>query len=59
LLFEKPGYAGGIPVRGYDLSSDGQKFLMVKLEQRTPAPVTELVLIQNWFGELKRLAPAK
>jgi len=57
LLFEKAGYAGGDPVRGYDLSLDGQRFLMVKLEQRKPAPVTEMILVQNWFEELKRLVP--
>ena len=60
LLFDKPGYmATGEPIRSYDLSFDGKKFLMVKLEQRKPSPVTELVLVQNWFEELKRLVPAK
>jgi hypothetical protein len=31
---------------------------MVKLEDRKPLPVTELILVQNWFEELKRLVPA-
>ena len=57
LLFKKPGYAGGYPVRNYDLSFDGQRFLMVKLEQPKPTPVTEMILVQNWFEELKRLVP--
>ena len=57
LLFEKPGYMGGNPIRSYDLSLDGQRFLMVKLEQRKPTPVTEMILVQNWFEELKRLVP--
>jgi len=30
---------------------------MVKLEQRKPAPVTEMVIVENWFEELKRLVP--
>jgi hypothetical protein len=30
---------------------------MVKLEDRKPAPVTEMVFVQNWFEELKRLVP--
>ena len=30
---------------------------MVKLEEAKPTPVTEMVLVQNWFEELKRLAP--
>jgi hypothetical protein len=31
---------------------------MVKLEQRKSTPITEMILIQNWFEELKRLVPA-
>ena len=57
LLFEKPGYATTFPLRTYDLSLDGQRFLMVKVEQRKPTPVTEMILVQNWFEELKRLIP--
>ncbi len=59
LLFERAGYGRGSPVRNYDLSMDGQRFLMVKLEQTRPTPVTEMVLVQNWFEELKRLVPAR
>jgi serine/threonine protein kinase len=58
LLFEKPGYGSGNPIRAYDLSLDSQRFLMVKEEQKQPSPATELVLVQNWFEELKRLVPA-
>jgi predicted Ser/Thr protein kinase len=54
LLFEKPGFYSS----GWDLSSDGRRFLMIKLEDRKPQPVTELVLVQNWFEDLKRLVPA-
>ena len=57
LLFEKSGYGSGIPIRGYDISLDSQRFLMVKSEQRKPSPVTEIVLVQNWFNELKRMLP--
>lgn len=57
LLFDKPGYAVSIPIRGYDISLDSQRFLMVKEEQREPSPVTEMTLVQNWFEELKRILP--
>jgi hypothetical protein len=57
LLFERPGYASTSPIRSYDLSLDSQRFLMVKGEQRKPSPVTEMILVQNWFEELKRLVP--
>jgi serine/threonine-protein kinase len=53
LLFARSGYSSGYPVRAYDLSLDSQRFLMVKLDERKPAPVTELFLIQNWLEELK------
>jgi len=57
LLFEKPGYIVAGPIRTYDLSMDGQRFLMVKLNRGKPTPVTEMTLVQNWFEELKRLVP--
>jgi len=57
-LFDKPGYTAAFPIRTYDLSLDGQRFLMVKEEQEKPTPVTEMILVQNWFEELKRLVPA-
>jgi len=59
LLFEKPEYSQASPTREYDLSPDGRRFLMVKWEQRKPTPVTEMVLVQNWFEELKRLVPTE
>ena len=60
LLFARSGYSSGFPVRAYDLSLDSQRFLMVKLDQRKPSPVTEIFFIQNWFEELKaKFAAAK
>ena len=57
LLFKIPGYVGGYPVRTYDLSLDGQRFLMGKPARWKPIPVTEMILVQNWFEELKRIVP--
>ena len=57
LLFEQPGYARSSLVRTWDISPDGQRFLMVKQGEREPKPVTEMILVQNWFEELKRLVP--
>ena len=47
--------------RTYDLSPDGQRFLMIKV-QPTSADEAEsgtptLVVVLNWFEELKRLVP--
>jgi hypothetical protein len=30
---------------------------MVKMEERKSQPVTEMVLVQNWFDEIRRLVP--
>jgi Tol biopolymer transport system component len=53
LLLERPRY------RFCDVSPDGTRFLMVKLEDRIPQPITEMILVQNWFEELKRLVPTR
>jgi hypothetical protein len=58
LLFDQQGYGGADPVRGCDLSPDGRRFLMVKQQDIKPTPITEMILVQNWFEELKRLVPA-
>jgi len=52
-VWSVPTYAG----RMYDISPDGQRFLMLKQSSspdRTSAPIT---IVQNWFEELKRLVP--
>jgi hypothetical protein len=50
--------APGSRQRHYDVSRDG-RFLMVRGPEGPPAPpVTQMVLVLNWFEELKRLAPS-
>jgi serine/threonine-protein kinase len=46
--------------RGYDVSPDGQRFLIAvpKDSQSASAP-TQMIFVQNWFEELKRLVPAR
>jgi hypothetical protein len=58
----KQGYAtglGGFVGRTYDISPDGQRFLMMKEDQPagTGSP-PELVVVQHFDEELKRLVPA-
>jgi hypothetical protein len=43
--------------RTYDVSRDGRRFLMVK-EPANRAPA-QIVIVQNWLEELRRLVPAK
>jgi hypothetical protein len=47
------------PVRGYDVTPDGNRFLMVRPKDLPPQPPIELVLVENWFEELKQRVPAK
>jgi serine/threonine protein kinase/Tol biopolymer transport system component len=41
----------------YDVSTDGKRFLMVKQPANQSAP--QIVVVQNWTEELKRMAPTK
>jgi serine/threonine protein kinase len=51
------GMGGGLD-RGYDVSSDGERFVFFSEPvARDGASPVELVLIQNWVDEMKRLAP--
>jgi serine/threonine-protein kinase len=50
LLFEK------LVTAGYDVAPDGRRFIMIEEGESQPAP-TELILVQNWGEELKRLVP--
>jgi serine/threonine-protein kinase len=58
VLFEGPFRVDG-PFRGYDVTPDGQRFLMVRAAEQPPARITQMVLVQNWFQELKAKAPAR
>jgi hypothetical protein len=58
VLFEGPFRIDG-PFRGYDVTPDGQRFLMVREVPQPPARISQMVLVQNWSQELKRLVPTK
>ena len=51
LLFERRS-----ETNSYDVLPDGQGFVMVDDSEAAPPP-TQLILIQNWADELKRLVP--
>ncbi len=59
-LFERRYYTGPNSGRSYDVSPDGQRFLMIKLpegsDQATPA---NLIVVQHWTEELKHLVPTR
>lgn len=47
-------------MRSYDISADGQRFLVLLTRENDSDPESatpQLVLVQHWFDELARLAP--
>lgn len=57
-LFSGDYLEAAVPIRGFDITRDGRRFLM---KARGPAvesaPVTSINVVLNWFEELKRLVP--
>ncbi len=41
----------------FDISRDGQRFLMMQEVEQTQETSTQLIFVENWFEELKRLVP--
>jgi hypothetical protein len=52
-------YMTNSPARSYDVTADGQWSLMVQEKERPPTVVTQMVVVLNWFEELRRRVPAK
>ena len=62
VVFQETYYSGGAGAVGrtYDVSPDGKRFLMIK--EGGPGDETgaaQVILVQNWFEELKRLVPVE
>ena len=55
----RPGYfhAGEVD-RTFDVSPDGERFLMIKQNANAGDVRRSIVVVQNWHEDLKRLAPA-
>jgi hypothetical protein len=47
----------GLP--NYDVSVDGQRFLMIKPIEEAQAAPTQINVVLNWTEELKRLVPMR
>jgi hypothetical protein len=62
-LFQGPYYISpaGSPRPQYDVTADGQRFLLLASVPGTNASVARprMVVVQNWFDELKRRVPTK
>ena len=61
LLAGRPlyGLGAGLDLRMYDVSPDGRRFLMISNQRNgASAAPPQIVVVQNWLEELKRLVPA-
>ena len=57
VVFERQ-YANPQGGRTYDISPDGERFLMIK-QVESASEASQIIVVQNWFEELKRLVPTE
>ena len=57
MLFEGRYAQPPFPATNYDVSPDGQRFLMLKPVEQDHAAPTQINVVLNWFEELKRRVP--
>ncbi len=57
MLFEGRYKPAPFPIANYDVSPDGQRFLMLKPGESAEAAPTQINVVQNWFEELKQRVP--
>ena len=61
MLFERPEMQTGAQPGAradYDVSPDGQRFLMLKAAEQQQSALTQIHVVLNWFEELRRRVPA-
>jgi serine/threonine-protein kinase len=57
MLFEGPYEPSPVLATNYDVSPDGQRFLMLKPSEQAQAAPRQINVVLNWFEELKRRVP--
>jgi len=58
MLFEGRYQPSPVTSPNYDVSPDGQRFLMIKSSEQAQAAPTQINVVLNWFEELKQKVPA-
>jgi hypothetical protein len=54
LLFQAKPYARSLSYRAYDVSADDRRFVMLRpVADSVAPPSSQLVVVDNWFVELK------
>ena len=57
MLFEGQYVLFPATTPNYDVTPDGQRFLMLKPSEQEQAAPTQINVVQNWFEELKQKVP--
>jgi eukaryotic-like serine/threonine-protein kinase len=57
MLFEGQYEPTAFTNPNYDVSRDGQRFLMIKSSGQAQAAPTQINVVLNWFEELKQKVP--
>jgi eukaryotic-like serine/threonine-protein kinase len=58
MLFEGPYVPSPRSFQDYDVSPDGQRFLMLKSSEQEKSAPAQINVVLNWFEELKQKVPA-
>jgi hypothetical protein len=56
LLFDASAYTGAGGDTSFDVAPDGQRFVMIRGED--PSVSRQIVIVHNWFDEVKRRVPS-
>ncbi len=54
VLFEETFQRGSVYRANYDVSPDGQRFVMIQAGEPQESAPTQINVVLNWFEELKR-----
>jgi hypothetical protein len=57
MLFEGPYLPTPLTYPNYNVSPDGQRFLMLKPVERAQTALTQINVVLNWFEELRQTVP--
>ncbi len=59
VLFAAEPYHADFQHRTYDVTPDGRRFVMIKVADRAGDNTTQLIVVENFLEELKRLVPRR
>ncbi len=54
VLFSVAAYMRNLAYTLYDVTPDDQRFVMLRIGDRENAVTSELILVENWFEELRQ-----